>query len=194
MTLWRFFKIPECYDDLDHYSLKSKLPLGWVTMNKKYAKAFMKGYCKERYIMDKIKVPKKDAIEYCEKHRGCVLDYYKLYTYPNNGAQKEVYVLMSSFDYDNLEADIESYGFSTVLTYLPMDIFSKKSKQVLRKLNFDEVMKLVYTSLPFNTFDDPMKDDYLNPQFIVDEFGLFLMTFQGTINESEIDSIIRYAE
>lgn len=194
MTLWRFFKIPECYDDLDHYSLKSKLPLGWVTMNKKYAKAFMKGYCKERYIMDKIKVPKKDAIEYCEKHRGCVLDYYKLYTYPNNGAQKEVYVLMSSFDYDNLEADIESYGFCTVLTYLPMDIFSKKSKQVLRKLNFDEVMKLVYTSLPFNTFDDPMKDDYLNPQFIVDEFGLFLMTFQGTINESEIDSIIRYAE
>ena len=75
-----------------------------------------------------------------------------------------------------------------------MEIFSKKSKQILRKLNFDEVMKLVYTSLPFNTFDDPMKDDYLNPQFIVDEFGLFLMTFQGTINESEIDSIIRYTE
>ena len=194
MTLWRFFKIPECYDDFDHYSLKSKLPLGWVTINKKYAKAFMKGYRKERYIMDKVKVPKKDAIEYCEKHRGCVLDYYKLYTYPNNGAQKEVYVLMSSFDYDNLEADIESYGFCTVLTYLPMDIFSKKSKQILRKLNFDEVMKLVYTSLPFNTFDDPMKDDYLNPQLIVDEFGLFLLTFQGTINESEIDSIIRYAE
>lgn len=194
MTLWRFFKIPECYDDLDYYSLKSKLPLGWVTMNKKYAKAFMKGYRKERYIMDKVNVPKEDAIKYCENHRGCVLDYYKLYTYPNSGAQKEVYVLMSSFDYDNLEADIESYGFCTVLTYLPMEIFSKKSKQILRKLNFDEVMKLVYTSLPFNTFDDPMKDDYLNPQFIVDEFGLFLMTFQGTVNESEIDSIIRYAE
>ena len=75
-----------------------------------------------------------------------------------------------------------------------MDIFSEKSKRLLRKLDFDEVMKLVYTSLLFQTFDDPMKDEYPNPQFIVDEFGLFLITFQGTINESEIDSIIRYAE
>ena len=61
-------------------------------------------------------------------------------------------------------------------------------------LDFDELIKLVYASLPFQTFDDPMKDEYPKPQFLVDEFGLFLITFQGTINESEIDSIIRCAE
>lgn len=188
MHLWKFFRVPDDIDKIpDYIDIRDKIPLFAVTTKKKYAKEFIKGRKKDRYLVKKSDVTQKEAKNFINHHRGQILEYFDLRT-NHSGTERYVKVLMTEFELDNLTMLEESYGFLGSISIINPKVFSEKAWYIIERLD--------YTSAFYVSTDceELINDSYPYLDWYCDQLGLFLYVNDTDINHKTFIDTIKFLQ
>lgn len=159
MHVWRFYLDRSKVKESRNYAfekLSEKYPLYAVTNDRKKAKEFMKDRNMKLFLIKDSDVEKEEWMEYCGRHRGCVLQYSTFTTKnpnPGKGAVdleafcKEVTILVT-FNEKNDTEDYINGEFGGILS--PPSFTTYPISSWLPPAAYTSVFRFVLTILQYN--------------------------------------------
>lgn len=102
MKLYQYFRKEEGGASSNVTSIE-EIPLYAITTNKDHARAFERSRDMDIFIKKVFKGAKEDCIDYINRHRGYLLDYYEISTYDNSGREQRLLVLMSDVEFELID-------------------------------------------------------------------------------------------
>lgn len=198
MTIWMFFRVSECYDELKSISLKDKIPLYAITTDKKKAKIFKKSRKESRFICKKVDADSDEGKTYLKDCRGKILKYYKLKTFPTKekNNRKNVKVLMTDFEMEELDSMIDTYGIVTWMPFVSPRVFKgQKIQSLLDRIDFIDCYKIARSADGLDDIEPYFvtgSEEYPWLQWTFDELAVFLLLYGEDLNIDTFIQAVKY--
>lgn len=190
MKIWRFYTVDSEMRNLNGLTIKDKYPLYAITNKKKYAKAFKKGRNMNRYICKCTNTTKEEGMEFLNKYRGCVLDYYHIVTKGESiYTPKEISILLSENEDNILNEIVTEASYLEEISFINPDIFSKSTMKLLYDIEyFDLFLLMTGGKIKGYNPDELPQIDLEN----VDELGVFTYVYHDVIDYEHFPETLKY--
>lgn len=192
MKIYTFFRKPDntMIND-DSIPLNIKYALYAITPTKELAKVFQKSRNMDKFIMKVIDC-EDDGEEYdmyLVRNRSRILNWYWLSSFKDkNGDNQRPYWVRVLITENELNFTTETTDTGTILNriklYVPIDIFSGKTKEALYKLRYDKAMMSVtaLSDIASTYIESPEDGDFWDTGLSYDMFAIFMLLYKDTFS------------
>ena len=168
---------------------KKKYPLYAVTNHKEYLESFMNVRDMNKFILVKHNMSKSEYSEFTRGKEDKILSPVPIVTRADNeeGAI-EVEMILTNYEEDLVKSD----GLDLVINvlngeeFIPPEIFKKKVKKALYKIDFYPLLTIMMSQEDYNTCQHIYGKDYMDdieaPDIKVSELDILLEYFGGTFD------------
>lgn len=192
MKIYTFFRKPDnAMIGDDSIPLNIKYALYAITPTKELAKVFQKSRNMDKFIMKVIDC-EDDGEEYdmyLVRNRSRILNWYWLSSFKDkNGDNQRPYWVKVLITENELNFTTETTDTGTILNriklYVPIDIFTGKTKEALYRLRYDKAMMSVTTlSDTASMYIEPPEDgDFWDTGLSYDMFAIFMLLYKDTFS------------
>lgn len=186
MKIYQFFRDGSNDQIADDQTIE-KYPLYAVTNNKKYAKIFRESRKNAHFIEKTYSGTKEECLEYMNRHRGEVLDWYGLNTRKNLGSVK---VLMTEFECDNvLESSERMSPVFDANGYVPPNIFKRKIYECLEYIGYPQAYLMYALEYDYQSCTDAI--EFLD-ELRIDALMVFLNYISSQLNEDALHLMVKF--
>lgn len=192
MKIYTFFRKPDntMIND-DSIPLNIKYALYAITPTKELAKVFQKSRNMDKFIMKVIDC-EDDGEEYdmyLVRNRSRILNWYWLSSFKDkNGDNQRPYWVRVLITENELNFTTETTDTGTILNriklYVPIDIFSGKTKEALYRLRYDKAMMSVtaLSDIASAYIESPEDGDFWDTGLSYDMFAIFMLLYKDTFS------------